>query len=183
MRSLPVEGLGPIKLVFQISVRNFVIASLISAIPLILLRYTLYYRKRRPYRSGDFKVKLRKETSFVLTVYPLSVIFFYGFIVLGLFLTFVLLRGSFARLFIWILYLIPHGFLEIFGLVSSASASLVIRDFCLSSHDSVTHNLWARVPKRSYAAFLGFLLLIFLLSAFLEVYVSQRFMELARGMI
>ena len=181
LRSLPSGGLGFLVLVFQIFVRNYAIALLIAAIPLVLLRYTLHYRKRRPYRSGDFGIKLKKEISFVLTIYPLSVIFSYGFIVLGLFLAFVFLRGSFTRLLIWVLYLIPHGFLEIFGLISSASASLVVRDACLGSHGSVLSSLWSRIPRRSYASYLAFLLLIFLFSAILEVYVSQKFMDFARG--
>jgi uncharacterized membrane protein SpoIIM required for sporulation len=181
----PVYGpiVGNVRLAFMIFLRNYLIALLIAILPLILVCHTLNYRLSHPFKSADPLTKLRKEINCVLTVYPVAVLFAYGFFVFGVFLAHVFTAGSIGGLLQWILYLIPHGILETFGMILAASSSMAIRDHWLQSPEESPSGFWRVVPKRSYVSYLLFLLIIFLSSAFLETYVSKVFAQLTYRMM
>jgi len=165
-------------LTLTIYLRNFSIALLITIFPLLLVYQTLAYRKRYPFKSGNFSQRLKNELHLVLTMYSISILFAYGFAVFGLFLASIFTANSFQGLMQWALYLVPHGILETLGMISSASIGLVVRDNWLRDFDPESRNSWRHVPKRIYAAQLLFLSIILLISAFLEVYVSRGFVKL-----
>jgi|GEM_PF-2176877 len=173
-----VGGAGLMTVASMIFLRNFSVALLIAVIPLILIKHTLSYRKRRPYKSGDRNLKLRNEIYFVLTFYSVSVLFAYGFSVFGLFLAYVFLKDSFKGLLLWVSYLVPHGILETLGIILSASTSIVIGNSWLRNPRPSTNNLWNGISKKDYVCYLLFLLVIFSSSAILETNVSMRFMQL-----
>ena len=136
----------------MIFLRNYSVGLLFAISPLILIYYTAYYRKRYPFRCEDPLSKLSREIYLILTVYPISVLFAYGFAVFGLFLGFILLENSFGELLRWITYLVPHGLIEILGIILAASTSIVIRDICLRNPTESFSNL-KEIPKRGFINF------------------------------
>ena len=170
-------GVDDMCLALTIFSRNFSIALLIAIIPLVLICYTLSYRNRHPFKSGNPQQRSKKEIYFILTMYSIAILFAYGFHVFGLFLAYIFMESSFQGLLRWSLYFVPHGILETLGMVLAASTSIAIRDYWVSNLNRSFTNLWKEIPHRSYVNYLFILLIIFLSSAFLEVYVSRRFME------
>jgi hypothetical protein len=168
---------GKTGLVLAIFSRNFSIALLLALLPLMLIYHTLAYRSKRPFRSGDFTQRLTREINFTLTMYSVSVLFIYGAFVFGFFLGFVLSEYSFPRFFHFVLYFVPHGFLETFGILLAASAGIIIRDAWLRHPSEKFSAFWREIPKREYFGSFLFLLVIFFLSAVVEVYFSRGFMK------
>jgi Stage II sporulation protein M len=157
--------------------RNLSIAFLIALLPLVLVYQTLAYRKRYPYKSSDYHAEIRKELHLTLTMYSTAVLVAYGFFVFGIFLAYIFIQDSFHGLMIWILYLVPHGVLEISAMIIAASTGIVIRDSWLNDFDTNITSHWRRVSKRNYATCLIILTVVLLASAFLEVYISRQLMK------
>ena len=168
---------GDLPLMVIIYLRNFAIASLIAVLPLMLISHTLAYRKRHPFKSGDFHQKLTGEIRLTLTIYSVSILFAYGFAVFGLFLASVFAENSFQGLLRWSLYLVPHGILETLCMISAASVGIVIRDNWLKTFDTKFQYTWKRLPKRCCVSYLVFLSTVLFFAAFLEVYVSRGLNE------
>ncbi len=170
-----VENLWMALIVF---LRNLSIAFLMALLPLLIVYQTLAYRKRYPYKSTDLRTEMRKEVHLTLTMYSTAILLAYGFFVFGIFLASVFARDSFHGLVIWILYLLPHGVLEISAMIIAASTGIVIRDSWLKNFDTTISSHWRQVSKRDYVTCLVILIVALLVSAFLEVYVSKGLMEL-----
>jgi hypothetical protein len=168
---------GGLWLVFEIFIRNFSIALLLMVLPILLVSHSLAYRKRYRFNSGDPRLRMRSELQLVLTMYSVAILFAYGFFVFGFHLAFVFVESSIQGLMSSILYLIPHGILETFGIASAASTAIIIKNNWIENLGSESSLSWIRVHKNSYANYLLLLLIILLLSAFLEVYVSLSFMK------
>jgi len=166
---------GNLILVLMISVRNYAIALLMAVTPIILIAYTLNYRKRRPFGSGDNLQRIVREIKLELTIYPASVLFAYGFVVFGLFLAYVFSMRSLYGLTRWCFYLVPHGIAETAGIILAASTSYVIKDSWLRNPGLSFSAFCQKMPRRSYVNYLVFLMLVFVSSAFLEVFVSRGF--------
>jgi len=177
LNAAPGVAASDVWLTLTIYLRNLSIALLITIFPLLLVYQTLAYRKKYPFKSGDFVQRVKSELHVVLTMYSISVLFAYGFAVFGLFLASVFVENSFQGLMQWSLYLVPHGILETLGMISAASTGLVVRDSWLRDFNPEFQNSWRQVPKRIYEDQLLFLLIILLISAFLEVYVSRGFVK------
>lgn len=181
----PVNGpiVGNVGIALMIFLRNYSIALLFAVSPLVLVYHTLNYRHRHPFKSAEPLRKLIKEINYILTIYPVAVLFAYGFFVFGIFLAHIFNVGSLWDLLQWILYLIPHGILETFGMILAASSSMPLRDHWLQNLEQSPSGFWRKVPKKEYLTYLLFLSMIFLSSAFLETYVSRAFAQLTYRMI
>ncbi len=160
-----------------IGLRNLSIACLMALLPVLLIYQTRAYRKRYPYKSGDYSTKLREELHPLLTMYSVSILFAYGFFVFGLFFASVYAQGSFSELLKWILYLIPHGILETSAMIVAGSTGFIVRDSWIEGFGSTSSSHATQKCKRDYATSLILLSIVLILSAFLEVYVSKDFME------
>jgi len=174
---------GKVSLVLTIFSRNFSIALLLALLPLMLIYHTLVYRSKRPFKSGDFVQRLTKEIHFTLTMYSVSVIFVYGAIVFGFFLAYVLNEYSFPGFLQLVLYLIPHGFLETYGILLAASAGIILRDAWLRNPEQKFSTFWGKISKREYFGSFLFLFVILFLSAVVEVYFSRGFMKFSYGIL
>ncbi|MCX6658931.1 MAG: stage II sporulation protein M [Candidatus Bathyarchaeota archaeon] len=174
---------GKAGLVLAIFSRNFSITLLLTLLPLILMYHTLVYRSKRPFKSGDFAQRLAQEIHFTLTIYSVSVVFVYGAVVFGFFLAYVLNEYSFPGLFQLILYFIPHGFLETYGILLAASAGIIMRDAWLRNPEARFSAFWRKISKREYFGSFLFLLVILFLSAVVEVYFSRGFMKFSYGVL
>lgn len=169
---------GNLWMTLSIFLRNLSIACLMTLLPVLLVYQTRAYRKRYPYKSGAQRTMMRKELHITLTMYSAAILFAYGFFVFGIFLASVFTSDSFHGLVIWILYLVPHGILETTAMIMAASTGIAIRDSWLRNYDLAISGHWRRVCNRDYAYCLAFLMIVLLLSAFLEVYVSKDLMQL-----
>jgi len=165
-------------LTLTIYLRNVAIALLLAIIPLALVYHAIAYRKRYPFKSGDFSQKLIDEIRLTLTLYSISTLFAYGFVVFGLFLAFVFVENSFSGLIRWTLYLMPHGVLETFSMISAASTGIIIREKWLRDFDVRSFSFWKQIPRRDYVTYLLWLSIVLFISALLEVYVSTGLMQL-----
>ena len=172
---------GNLWMAVNVFLRNLSIAFLMALLPVLLVYQTLAYRKRYPYKSGDHRTKMREELHLTLTMYSTSILLTYGFFVFGIFLAFVFTLDSFHGLVIWVLYLVPHGILETSAMIMAGSTGIVIRDCWLKNFDPTISSHWEQVSKRGYTTYLVFLLVVLLMSAFLEVYVSRNLMQLLVG--
>ncbi len=160
----------------MIFIRNFMIALLFAISPLVLIQYILKYRSKHQFKSEHMQ-KLENEISRLLSLYSLSVLFMYGFLVYGLFLGFILLQRSFHGLVLWLIYLIPHGILETLGIILAASTSLILKNIWLmNTHISFTI-FWKKNLKNNYMQFIIILTFIFIISSFIEIFISNTFME------
>ena len=174
---------GKMSLVLAVFSRNFTIALLLSLLPLILIYYTLVYRSKRPFQNGDFARRLTREINLTLTMYSVSVLFIYGAFVFGFFLGYVLIEYSFTGFFQFVLYFIPHGILETLGMLLAASAGIIIRDAWLRHPSEKFSTFWREIPKREYLGSFLFLLVIFFLSAVVEVYFSRGLAKFLYGVL
>ena len=135
----------------MIFIRNFMIASLFTVSPLVLIQYILKYRIKHQFESEHMH-KLGNEISRLLTLYSLSVLFIYGFFVYGLFFGFILIQKSVYGLTQLLIYLIPHGILEthpellIFD-AALLSASYGDREYFLENQNRIQKMYFLMIDK------------------------------------
>jgi uncharacterized membrane protein SpoIIM required for sporulation len=121
--------------------------------------------------------KLGNEISRLLTLYSLSVLFIYGFFVYGLFFGFILIQKSVYGLTQLLIYLIPHGILETLGIILAASTSLILKNIWLMNPQISFKIFWKKLPSNNYLRFIVILIFIFIISGFIEVNITNTFME------
>ncbi len=159
-----------------IFIRNFMIAFLFAVSPLVLIRYILKYRSKNQFKSEHLQ-KLGNEISQLLTLYSLSVLFIYGFLVYGLFFGFIFIEKSVGGLVQWFIYLIPHGILETVGIILACSTGLIIRNIWLINPKISFLEFWKKILSDDYIKYIMILGIIFFISGFIEVYISNIFLE------
>ena len=161
----------------MIFIRNFMIASLFTVSPLVLIQYILKYRSKHQFESEHMH-KLGNEISQLLTLYSLSVLFMYGFLVYGLFFGFIFIQKTFHGLAQWLIYLIPHGILETLGIILAASTSLILKNIWLMNPEKSFQIFWKKIPPMDYIKFIIILTFIFIISSLIEVNISNTFIEI-----
>jgi uncharacterized membrane protein SpoIIM required for sporulation len=161
----------------MIYLRNCLIAILIAILPFALLQHALAYRRKHPFKSTDFNLALRNEIHVSLTMYSIATLFAYGFFVFGLFLGSVFALDSFRGLLQWSVYLVPHGILETFVIISAASRGILIRDDWLRNFNPLFPDSLKPLPWRGYLGYLFTIAILLIFSSFLEVYVSRGFVD------
>ncbi|WP_455279729.1 stage II sporulation protein M [[Eubacterium] cellulosolvens] len=161
----------------MIFLRNLLIALLFAISPLVLIQYILRYRSKHQFEY-DHLNKLCNEVYWLLTLYSLSILFMYGFIVYGLFFGFILIEKSIYGFIQWLIYLIPHGILETLGIILAASTGLIIRNIWLRNPVKSFQIFWNKIPSIDYIKYLLILMIIFLISSLIEVNISNTFMQI-----
>jgi len=160
----------------MIFIRNLSIALLFAVSPLVLILYTLKYRSKHQFKSENMQ-KLGNEISRLLSLYSLSVLFIYGFFVYGLFFGFILIQKSVHGLTQWMIYLIPHGILETLGIILAASTGLILKNIWLTNPQLSFKIFWKNLPSKNYLEFIIVLIFIFMISGFIEVNITNIFLE------
>jgi uncharacterized membrane protein SpoIIM required for sporulation len=160
----------------MIFLRNLMIALLFAISPLVLIQYILKYRSKNQFEYEHLQ-KLGKEIYRLLTLYSLSVLFMYGFLVYGLFFGFILIEQSVHGLIQWLIYFIPHGIIETLGIIFAASTGLIIRNIWLKNPEINYKLFWKKIPSINYIKYLIILTIIFFISSLIEVNITNKFVE------
>jgi uncharacterized membrane protein SpoIIM required for sporulation len=160
----------------MIFLRNLMIALLFAISPLVLIQYILKYRSKHQFEYEHLQ-KLGKEIYRLLTLYSLSVLFMYGFLVYGLFFGFILIEQSVNGLIQWLIYFIPHGIIETLGIIFAASTGLIIRNIWLINPEINYKLFWKKIPSINYMKYLIILIIIFFISSLIEVNITNKFVE------
>ena len=159
-----------------IFLRNLMIALLLAISPLVLIQYILKYRSNNNFKN-DHLQKLKSEISKLLSLYSLSVLFTYGFLVYGLFFGFILIEKSVHEFVLWLIYFIPHGILETLGIILAASTALIMRNIWLKNPENNFQIFWKKIPNIVYIKYLIILITIILISSLIEVNISNKLLE------
>ena len=157
--------------------RNLIIALLFAISPLVLMQYILKYRSKHQFEY-DHLDKLGIEIYRLLTLYSLSVLFMYGFLVYGLFFGFILIEYSTHDLIRWLIYFIPHGIIETLGIILAASTGLIMSNIWLKTPEETFKIYWNKIPSINYIKYLIILIIIFLISSLIEVNISNILLEI-----
>lgn len=160
----------------MIFLRNVLIALLFTISPMLLIQYILKYRSKHPFEL-DHLQKLRNEIYRLLTLYSLSILLMYGFLVYGLFFGFILIEKSVYGLIQWLIYFIPHGILETLGIILAASTGIIIRNIWLRNPENSFQIFWNKIPSIEYIKYILILTIIFFISSLIEVNISNVFMQ------
>lgn len=153
------------------------IALLFAISPLVLIQYILKYRSKHHFEYEHLQ-KLGKEIYRLLTLYSLSVLFMYGFLVYGLFFGFILIEQSVHGLIRWLIYFIPHGIIETLGIIIAASTGLIIRNIWLKHQETNYKIFWKKIPSINYIKYLIILIIIFLISSLIETNITNKFLKI-----
>jgi len=161
--------------------------------PPLIVAYNLAYAKRRPEKykynkrtrvklvhpSRGIRGRLASELYLNLSMFGYALAFAFGFVVFGVFLGFLLRLGGIALLQRGLTSIALHAPFEVVGILMSASVALGLRDEILRmkqiphSKSPELHNaLWPLVKSRRMALTLALVVLIMVLGALVEVYVS-----------
>jgi uncharacterized membrane protein SpoIIM required for sporulation len=165
--------------------------------PLIIASYNLNYAEGHPEkypkgaRSSGWKImakfdgRLASELYFGLSSLSLVLSFAFGFFVFGVFSGHLLLSGGSVLLWKGIRGIIPHAPFEVAAILMSASVGLGVRDALLKSQRDravpatiLKQRLWRIITSKGMAISLGLTVLLVIVGALMEVYVSAPF---ARG--
>ncbi|WP_455282298.1 stage II sporulation protein M [[Eubacterium] cellulosolvens] len=160
----------------MIFIRNLSIALLFAVSPLVLILYILKYRSKHQFKYEHMQ-KLGHEISRLLSLYSFSVLFIYGFFVYGLFFGFILIQKSVYGLTQLLIYLIPHGILETLGIILAASTGLILKNIWLTNPQLSFKIFWKNLLSKNYLIFIIVLIFIFMISGFIEVNITNIFLE------
>jgi hypothetical protein len=185
------------KHVLIIVANNLVPVAVGFLFPPLIATYNLKYAERHPerysrrQRSSAWKVRnkldsrLASELYLSLSSFSFVLSFAFGFFVFGIFSGYLLLSGSSVLLWKGIREIIPHAPFEIAAILMSTSVGLGIRDTLLGSRGdeaaliiTLKQRLGSLVKSKSMAISLGLTVMLVVVGALMEVYVSA---PLARG--
>ena len=165
--------------------------------PPLLAAYNLNYAARhpeaysKPRRSRAWVVwnksnsRLSSELYFNLSSFAFVLSFAFGFFVFGIFSGYLLLSGGTLLLWKGIRGILPHAPFEVAAILMSTSVGLGIRDALLESREyeasqivALKQRLGRVIKSRSMAISLGLTVMLVIVAALVEVYVSA---PLVRG--
>jgi hypothetical protein len=186
-----------VKQVLVIVANNLIPVVVGFSFPLIIASYNLSYAERHPERypkgsrsSGwgimtKFESRLASELYFGLGSFSFVLSFAFGFFVFGIFSGHLLLSGGSVLLWKGIRGIIPHAPFEVAATLMSSSVGLGVRDALLKSKPDqavpatiLKERLWRIIRSKDMAISLGLTVLLIVVGALIEVYVSAPF---ARG--
>jgi uncharacterized membrane protein SpoIIM required for sporulation len=76
-----------------------------------------------------------------------------------------------------LIYLIPHGILETLGIILAASTGLILKNIWLTNPQLSFKIFWKNLPSKNYLIFIIVLIFIFMISGFIEVNITNIFLE------
>jgi hypothetical protein len=186
-----------LKQVLVIVANNLIPVVVGFSFPLIIAGYNLSYAERHPekypngMRSGAWKIlikfdsRLASELYFGLSSFSFVLSFAFGFFVFGVFSGYLQLSGGSVLLWKGIRGITPHAPFEVAAILMSSSVGLGVRDVLLESQRDravsatiLKQRLWRIIKSKEMAISLGLTLLLIIVGALMEVYVSA---PLARG--
>jgi uncharacterized membrane protein SpoIIM required for sporulation len=186
-----------LKQVLVIVANNLIPVVVGFSFPLIIASYNLNYAERHPekypkgMRSSAWKIltkfdsRLASELYFGLSSFSFVLSFAFGFFVFGVFSGHLLLSGGSVLLWNGIRGITPHAPFEVAAILMSSSVGLGVRDVLLENQRDravpatmLKQRLRRIIKSKDMAIPLGVTVLLIIVGALMEVYVSAPF---ARG--
>jgi uncharacterized membrane protein SpoIIM required for sporulation len=180
-----------LKHVIIIFANNLVPVVVCFSFPPLIAAYNLFFAKRHPEKYskevkpliGDSlrlaKDRLSSELFFNLTAFGFALAFALGFFVFGVFSGYLMRTGGLPLLYRGFRIISLHAPFEVTALLMSASVALGIRDTLLHKSEveprkatELARTLGKLVKSREMASSLGLVILLIMIGAFVEVYVS-----------
>jgi len=185
------------KHVLIIAANNLIPVAVGFLFPPLLAYYNLSYAARHPEEYSRQKKsrawiiwkksnsRFSSELYFNLSLFAFVLSFAFGFFVFGIFSGYLLLSGGTVLLWKGVRGILPHAPFEVGAILMSMSMGLGIRDALLESSEhealatvTVRQRLGELIKSSSMAVSLGLIIMLVVLGALVEVYVSA---PLVRG--